>query len=77
MPTSWVDNQSAHETERGGALRRVSFIQLVFVSFCSTSSEPGHQAFIDTMNMFDNNLSYKELIQNVLYVRLIVSLTVT
>ncbi len=60
-----------------GALRRVSLIPLIFFSFSSSSSEPGHQVFIDTMNMFDDTLSYKELIRNVLYVRFIASLTGT
>jgi hypothetical protein len=41
-----------------------------------TSSEP-RQAFIDSMKMFNNTLSYKSLIRNVQYVRPIVLLTGT
>jgi hypothetical protein len=47
------------------------------VDFSRTSSKLCHQAFIDSMKMFNNTLSYKALIQAVLYVRFIVLLTGT
>jgi len=47
------------------------------VDFSCTSFELCHQAFIDSMEKFNNFLNYKELIWSVLYVRLIVALTRT
>ena len=47
------------------------------VDFSHTSSELCHQAFIDTMEMFNNSLSYKELIRSVVYVHFFVLLTET
>jgi hypothetical protein len=38
------------------------------------SSELCRQAFIDSMKMFNNTLSHKELIRSVLYVRFIIVL---
>jgi hypothetical protein len=46
------------------------------VDFSRTSSEP-RQAFIDSMKMFNNTLSYKTLIRNIQYARLIALLTGT
>ena len=47
------------------------------VDFSRTSSELCHQAFIDSMKMFNNTLSYKALIRSVQYVRFVVLLTGT
>lgn len=47
------------------------------VDFFRTSSELCHQAFIDTMEMSNNNLSYRELTRGVVYVRFFVLLTET
>ena len=47
------------------------------VDFSRILSELWHQAFIDSMMNFNNTLSYKELVQSVLYVRFIVLLTGT
>jgi len=47
------------------------------VDFSCTSSKLCHQAFIDSMEKFNNFLNYKELIWSVLYVRFIMFLTET
>ena len=47
------------------------------VDFSHISFELCHQAFIDTMEKSNNNLSHKELIRGVVYVRFFVQLTET
>jgi hypothetical protein len=56
------------ETDRGGALRCVSLIQLVLLNMTRVVP-PILQAFIESVRTFGDTLTYKELLWSIRYVR--------